>query len=62
MPIMNVKRIEGRENNPETSSTAKVGEYTPYSMSTIWQFKHIKNKHTLYRGRECIKTFCESLK
>ena len=32
MPIMNVKRIEGRENNPETSSTAKVGEYTPYSM------------------------------
>ena len=26
---MNVKRIEGRENNPETSSTAKVGEYAP---------------------------------
>ena len=59
---MNVKRIERCENHPEISSTAKVGEYTPYSISTIWQFKHIKNKHTLYRGRECIKEFCESLK
>ena len=62
MPIMNVKRIERCENHPEISSTAKVGGYTPYSISTIWQFKHIKNKHTLYRGRKCIKEFCESLK
>ena len=31
-------------------------------MSTTWGFKHIKNKHTLYRGKDCMKTFCESLK
>ena len=31
-------------------------------MSRIWAFDHIENKHTLYRGEDCLKTFCESLK
>ena len=31
-------------------------------MSTIWAFDHIENKHTLYRGKDCIKKFCESLR
>ena len=31
-------------------------------MSTIWAFNHIRNKHTLYCGEYCIKTFCESLR
>ena len=33
-----VKRIEGYENSPEISSTAKIGEPIPcrYSTSTIW--------------------------
>ena len=31
-------------------------------MSTIWAFDHIKNKHILYRGKDCMKTFCESLR
>ena len=43
-----VKRIEGCANNPQKSSTIKIGEHIPcgYSMLTIWGFKHIKKKHT----------------
>ena len=29
-------------------------------MSTIWTFKNIENKHTLYRGEDCMKKFCNS--
>ena len=32
------------------------------SMSTIWAFDNIENKHTLYRGEDCMKTFCTSLR
>ena len=31
-------------------------------MSTIWAFDHIGNKHTLYRRKDCMKKFCESLR
>ena len=31
-------------------------------MSTIWAFDSIENKHTLYRGKYCIKKFCTSLR
>ena len=31
-------------------------------MSTIWAFYNIENKHTLYRGEDCKKTFCEPLR
>ena len=30
-------------------------------MSTIWRFDHIVDKHTLYRGKTCIKKFCNIL-
>ena len=38
------KKIDGCPNNPEKSST-KIGEdiLCGYSMSTIWEFDHIKN-------------------
>ena len=26
-------------------------------MSTIWGFDHLENKHTLYRGKDCMKKF-----
>ena len=32
-----------------------------YSMSTIRVFDHIKGKHTLYRGKDCMKTSCTFL-
>ena len=42
----------------------KIGEHIPcrYSLSTNWTFDHIENKHTLYRGKDCMKKFCESLR
>ena len=32
------------------------------SMSPIWAFDHIKDKHTLYWGKDCMKKFCVSLR
>ena len=45
-------------------STTKISEHIPcgYSMSTIWAFDHIENKHALYRGEDCMKKFCTSLR
>ena len=31
-------------------------------MSPIFSFKNIENKHDLYRGKDCMKTFCEPLR
>ena len=31
-------------------------------MSIIWGFDHIKNKHTLYLGKDYMKKFCTSLR
>ena len=31
-------------------------------MSTISAFNHLENKHTLYRGKDCMKKFCTSLR
>ena len=33
-----------------------------YSMSTTWAFDTIENKHSLYRGEDCMKKFCTSLR
>ena len=32
------------------------------SMSAIWAFDNIENKHTLYRGEGCMTKFCTSLR
>ena len=44
-------------------TSTKTGEHNPwrYSMSTIWVFENIENKHILYRGEACMKRFCTSL-
>ena len=44
-----IRKIDGRENNSEKSSTTKIGEHIPcwYSMSTIWRFDHMEEKHML---------------
>ena len=31
-------------------------------MPTIWGFDHIKSEHTFYRGKGCMKRFCQSLR
>ena len=59
-----IKRVDGCANNPENSSTTKIVEPIPcgYSLSTIWTFDNIENKHTLYCGEDCMKRFCETLR
>ena len=59
-----INKIDGFENNPENSSTTKIGEHIPcrYSMSTIWGFDHIEDKHTLYPVKDCMKKLHESLR
>ena len=51
-------------DDPETSSTAKLGENVPcgYSMSAISAFDHIENKHILHRGKAYLKKVCPSLR
>ena len=59
-----LEEMDGYSNNPEKSSTATIGEHIPfgYLMSTIWGYVHIENKHTLFCGKDCMKTFCNSLR
>ena len=56
-----IEKIDGYKNNPENSSTAKVSKHilSVFSMPTISSFRSIKNKHDVYRGKNCIKKFCE---
>ena len=59
-----IRKIDGCENNLENTSTTKIREHIPcgYLISTFWGFNHIEDKQTLYRGKDCMKRFCESLR
>ena len=59
-----IEKIDGCQNNPENSSTPKVSKHIPscFSMSTISLFRSIENKQDVYRGKDCMKTFSESLR
>ena len=61
---LKIRKQGGCANNPEFYSATKIGEHTPcgYSMSTIWEFDHIENKHNLHRGKKCKKIFCTPLR
>ena len=52
------------KNNPENLSTTKLSEHIPrgFSMSTIFSFRSIENKHDVYRGKDSMKRFCEYLR
>ena len=54
-----IKKIDRSANNPENSSTTKIGEHMlcRYSISSKWAFDNIGNKHNLYHGEYCIKNF-----
>ena len=59
-----IEKIDGCKNNPENSSTTKVSKniLSGFSMSTISSFRSIENKHHVYRGKDCMKKFCEYLR
>ena len=56
-----IEQIDGCKNNPENSSTTKVSEHilSGFSMPTISLFKIIRDKHDVYRNKDCMKKFCE---
>ena len=43
-------------------SSARIVSEHFTSMSTILSFKSIESKHDVYRGKDCMKTFYESLR
>ena len=59
-----IRKIYGRANNPEKYLIMKIGEHIPcgYLMSKSWGSDHKKDKYNLYRGEDCMKKFCESLR
>ena len=52
------------KKSPEESFTTKVSKHisSGFSMSTISSFRSIENKHDVYRGKDCMKKFCEFLR
>ena len=52
------------KSKPGDSSTTKEAEHTPlpFSVSRKSPFKDIKRKHEVYIGKDCMKTFYESLR
>ena len=52
-----IEKIKECKNNPVKSSATKVSGYIPsvISMPTILPCKTIKNKHTIYRGNDCME-------
>ena len=59
-----IEKTDGSKNNLQNSFTAKVGEHIPsgFLMSTIASFRSIENKYDIYRGKDCMKKFCEYLR
>ena len=52
------------QNNLEKSYTERKAKYKPsgYSLSLICSFDVAKNRHYLYRGKDCTENFCKKLK
>ena len=59
-----IEQINGCKNNPENSSATKGSELilSRFSMSTISSFRNIEIKHDVYKGKDCMKKFCEFLR
>ena len=59
-----IEKIDECKNDPQSLSTTKLSEHIPsgFSMSTISSFRSIENKHDVYRVKDCLKKFCESLR
>ena len=59
-----IEKIDECKNNPENSSESNVSKRIPsgFSKSTVSSFRSIENEHYIYRGKNCRKNFCESLR
>ena len=52
------------QNNPDKSYTERKAIHEPcgYSLDLVSSFDVKENKHSFYRGKDCIKKFCKELK
>ena len=59
-----IEKIDGCKINHENSSTTKVSKHIPsgFSISTISSRRSTENTHDVYRGKDCMKKFCELLR
>ena len=59
-----LKKINTCSNNPDKSYTEKKATHRPsgYSLVTCCSFDKSKNEQKYYRGKDCMKLFCEDLK
>ena len=59
-----LKKEQSCENNPEKSYTEKTAKHEPsgWTMFTRCSFDKKENKHSYYRGKECIEKLCKKLK
>ena len=59
-----LKKIDTCLNNSDKSYAKKKALHKPsgYSLVTCCSFDKSKNEHKYYRGKDCMKTFCEDLK
>ena len=57
-----LEKMNTCHNNPEKSSTTKINKHTPpgYSLFTYCSFDTTKNKFDWYRGKNCMKNFCQA--
>ena len=58
-----IKKVDRYANNPEKYSTKKTGEHIPYgySMSKIWSFDHIENKHAFNWDWESLREHAKNI-
>ena len=59
-----LEKMNTCHNNLEKLSTTKINEHTPtgYSLFTHCLFDTTKNKIDYYRGKNCLKNFCQDLR
>ena len=59
-----LQKINTCQNNPDKSYTEKKATHRPsgYSLVTCCSFDKSKNEQKYYRGKDCMKIFCEDLK
>ena len=59
-----MEKIDGYQNNLENLFPSQAGKHIllDFSMSTISLFVNIEKRHDIYRSKDCMKKFCESLR
>ena len=59
-----LKKMSTSINNPNESSTTEINKHIPssYSIFTSYSIDESKNELNYYRGKDCMKKFCEDLR